>query len=180
MPAGSEPAPGSEMPIADPLPLVDRLHQHAQVRAVRRQGVGRHAAADLLLDADHGAHRQVRAADVLRRVQAEQAEFVGDFVQAGVLDLADAQALALGLARQHRRLQRHQLVADEVGHQVLEHPVLFGDLEIHQALPSRSLPRSCKSDHNDRKRRGEYDKWRRRGNWRKSPPGRSAASGCST
>ena len=44
---------------------------------------------------------------------------------------ADAQALAVGLAGQHPGLQRHQLVLDEPGDQLLEHPVFVGKREVH-------------------------------------------------
>jgi hypothetical protein len=45
---------------------------------------------------------------------------VGDFVP------GKPQALALGLAFQHRAFQGHQLVADEIRHEVFEHAVFFG------------------------------------------------------
>ena len=51
--------------------------------------------------------------------------------------LSEAQALAVGLAGHDAGLQGHQLVTDEPRHQVLQHPVLFGELEVHWLPPTR-------------------------------------------
>ena len=45
------------------------------------------------------------------------------------------EATALGLPRHDAGLQRHEFVADEPGHQILEHAMLFGQLELH-GVPS--------------------------------------------
>ena len=56
-------------------------------------------------------------------------------VEAGVIFRGEAQALALGLSRHDAGFQGHQLVADELLHQVLEHALLFGKLEVHGVPP---------------------------------------------
>ncbi len=110
---------------------VHRRHHHAQVRRVRRQGVGRDAAPQFLVDPDHRHRRQVGAADVFRRVQAPQPELLRHLVDPRLLLRPDPKTPALGLARQHAGLQRHQFVRDEAMHEILEHAVLFAEFEIH-------------------------------------------------
>src|SRR5437868_6321598 len=73
-------------------------------------------------------------------------------VEPGVLLRPDPQALALRLAQHDAGFQRHQLVLHEPRDQVLEHAVLFGDLEVH-GVPSRwgpslvaSLNRAARTD----------------------------------
>jgi len=59
----------------------------------------------------------------------------------------DPEALAGALPSQDIGLQRRQLVLDEARHQILEHPVLFGQFEIHsKPFPRRRHFRRCR-DH---------------------------------
>ena len=119
--------------IGDPLALVHGGAQHPQVRAVGRQGVGGDGPPQLLLDADHGQRRQVGPADVLGRVQAPEAEAARHLVEALVLVRAEPQAVAGSFAFQHLALEWQELVADEPRHEILEHPMFLGELEIHAA-----------------------------------------------
>ena len=134
--------------------LVAGVHEHAQVRAVGRQGIGGDRLAFLLFDPNHGHHRQVRAAEFRRCVEAPQAEFLGAGVDRRDFFRRQPVAVAGGLAGQHGVFQRHQLVLDEPGHQVLDHPVFFAEFEIHllppfsssvaglsEVLPKASVPR---------------------------------------
>ena len=70
-------------------------------------------------------HRQVRAAHVLRRVQSPEAQLLRHLVDPPALLGGQVEALALGVPRQHRGLQRHKLVAHEAFDEVLQHPMLF-------------------------------------------------------
>ena len=88
----------------------------------------------MLVDRDHRHVRQVGAADIFRRIETPKSELARDFVDAQTLRLSDAETAALGLPRQHRGLQRHQLVGDEAADEVGQHAMLFGEFEIHSSF----------------------------------------------
>ena len=113
-------------------------HQHAQIGRVRRKRVGRHRFAKLLVDPDHGLHRQVRAVELGRRIEPPQPELAGLGVDGLALRFRQSRSLAAAFALQYLRLERHERVGDEARHQFLEHPMLFAELEIHEpSLGSR-------------------------------------------
>jgi hypothetical protein len=118
------------------LVLVAGGHQHAQVRAVRRQGIGRDGLALFFLDPDHRHHRQIRSAELRRCVQAPQSELFRLRIDRRAFFRRQRIAAARGLPRQHGVFQRQQLVTDEAGHQVPDHPVFFAELEIHRSCLS--------------------------------------------
>ena len=107
-------------------------HQHAQIGRVRRKRVGRHRLAQLLVDPDHGLHRQVRAAELARRIEPPQSELTGLGVDGLALRFRQSGSLAAAFALEYLRLERHERVGDEARHQLLEHPMLFAELEIHE------------------------------------------------
>src|SRR6266566_1542485 len=107
-------------------------HQHAQIGRVRRKRVGRHRLAQLLVDPDHGFQRQVRAAELARRIEPPQSELTGLGIDGLALRFRQSGSLAAAFALEYLRLERHERVGDEARHQLLEHPMLFAELEIHE------------------------------------------------
>ena len=138
---------------------------------VRRQGVGRHGAAELLLDADHGDVRQVRRRrrPPARRGPRGRAAWRSCRAARG-RPASRPRPLPVGLARQHLAFERHQLVAHEPRHEVLEHPVLFGELEIQPPSPPPPWLFALLARHSRGTRRrascpkasGRKQSWRRR------------------
>ena len=129
---------GLEIGVA--LALVHRRHQHAQVRRVRRQRVGRDGPASSSLtpiSATVGRSAPPMSSGASRPQRPSSFETC---VDADAVGLVDAEPLAGRLAREHAGLERHQLVGDEARHEILEHAMLFGDLEIHTASPRLVLP----------------------------------------
>ncbi|KAF1060707.1 MAG: hypothetical protein GAK39_06136 [Variovorax sp.] len=120
---------------------VGRLQQHAQVRRIGRQVVGHDGLAEFLVDAHHGRHRQVGAAEFGRRIEPPEAELARERIEPLVLLGHQHQLPALGFALEHRRLQRQQLVAHEARDQVLEHAVLVVEFEVHASPLTRRPPR---------------------------------------
>ena len=64
---------------------------------------------------------------------------MGPGIEPGMRLGAEAQPSPFGLAGHHAGFQRHQLVADELLHEILEHAVLFGKFEVHWLPPASKL-----------------------------------------
>ncbi len=117
--------------------IVDRRHQHAQVRRIGRQGIGRNGLADLFVDSDHRDGGQIRAAELGGRVETPQPKFVRLFVDYRALFGGDDGAAAGRLACEHGTLKRNQLIVHEAANQVLEHLMLFTERKFHLQSPSK-------------------------------------------
>ena len=116
---------------------IGRGQQHVQVGRVRREGERHAGVADLLVDADEGDGGQVGAAHLLRHVERPQAEILALLEEPGVLLVVERRRLPRGEAFEDVLLKRHQFVADELLHQLPQHPMLFTDL-MHLPVPPGS------------------------------------------
>ena len=100
-----------------------------QVGAVGRKGERQAGAALLLVDPDQCGIGQVGAAIFLRHVQPPQAEFLA-LRQDQVLFVRRRPGFLPGrFPCENALLQRNDIAVDELGHQILQHLVLFGQLE---------------------------------------------------
>ena len=85
--------------------------------------------------------RQVDAADVLRRVQAPQAQAPWTPRRSRACSAASGPGPARGLPLQHRRPPAASARRrTKRAHQILEHPVLFAEFEIHAGSPGHAAP----------------------------------------
>jgi hypothetical protein len=99
-----------------------------QVGRIRRKGERYAGVADLLVDADQRDRRQAGAAHLLRHVERPQAELLALLEEPGVLLVVERRRLARGETVEDVLLQRHQLVAHELLHQLAQHHMFFTDL----------------------------------------------------
>ena len=111
----------------------DGGQHHVQVGRIRREGEGHRGVAQLLVDADQRHRRQVGAARLLRHVERPQAELLALLEELQVLLVGERRRLARGEAVEDVLLERHQLVAHELLHQIAQHFVFFAHL-VHAAL----------------------------------------------
>ena len=111
----------------------DGGEHHMKIGRVRREGEGHGGVAQLLVDADQRDGREVGAARLLRHVERPQAELLALLEELHVLFVAQRRRLARGEAVEDVLLERHQLVAHELLHQIAQHLVFFAHL-VHAAL----------------------------------------------
>ena len=111
----------------------DRRQHHVEVGRIGREGEGHRGVAQLLVDADQRHRRQVGAARLLRHVERPQAELLALLEELHVLLVAERRRLARREAVEDVLLERHQLVAHELLHQIAQHLVFFAYL-VHAAL----------------------------------------------